>query len=395
MREVVIVGAGRSPIGERGGSFARAHPADVLGPVQMEVLRRAGVEPGEVGHVIGGCVDEVGAQAMNVTRAAWLGPGGPAAVACSTVDDRCGSSQHALNLARSSIASGQEDVVLACGVEIASLLPIGSDAVAGRRAGTGEPISRTDIEHVGFVDRFEGAERIAERYGVSRDDADELGLVSQERAARAIAEGRFETQLVTVDVDVRDEAGERTGERRTVERDEIPRETSREALAGLRAVARDGTGVHTAGSASQLADGASAVVVVSADEAERRGLEPLARIAATAIVGCDPELQLEGPIPATERMLRDLGIGIDDVDVFEIDEAFAAVVLAWARTVGADPERVNPNGGAIALGHPLGATGTSLTTKAVHELARTRADRALVSMCCGGGIGTGTVLERV
>jgi acetyl-CoA C-acetyltransferase len=394
MTDVVIVQAGRSAIGRKKGSFAHVHPNDVLGPVQMAVLARAGVDPAAVGQVVGGCINKVGAQAMNVTRNAWLSHGGPVEVACSTVDSQCGSSQHAVNLAHSLIASGVEEVVLACGVENMSRLPIGSDAVAGAKAGLGKPLSRTYRHYHEFISQFEGAERIATKYGITRRDADEFGLVSQERAAKAVAAGRFDDQIIPLEVDAFDAEGERTGERITVTRDEIPRDTSLAALAALKPVARE-DGIHTAGTSSQIADGASAVLLMSADAASRLGCEPLARITQTALVGCDPVLMLEGPIPATEKMLSREGVTIDDVDVFEVNEAFASVVLAWQRTVGADPDRVNPNGGAIALGHPLGATGCFLTTKAVHELRRGGGRRGLISMCCGGGIGTGTLIERI
>jgi acetyl-CoA C-acetyltransferase len=394
MTEVVIVEAGRSPIGKKNGSLGQVHPADVLGPVQMGVLDRAGIAPDQVDHVVGGCINKVGAQAMNVTRTAWLSHGGPESVPASTVDSQCGSSQYAVNLAYSLIASGAEDVVLACGAENMSRIPIGSDAFAGTKAGYGKPVSKSYFDYFEFVSQFEGAERVATKYGITREDADRLGLISQERAARAIAEGRFDGQIIPVEVDVFAEDGSRTGERATVVADEIPRDTSLEALARLKPVARE-DGIHTAGTSSQIADGASAVLLMSADAAERLGATPLARVTQTVLVGCDPELMLEGPIPATEKLLRRAGLTIDDIDLFEINEAFASVVLAWQRTLGADPEKVNPNGGAIALGHPLGATGCFLTTKAVHELQRSGQDRALVTMCCGGGLGTGTLLERV
>ena len=394
MREAFVVGAGRSPIGKRGGSLASAHPADVLGPVQMAVLQRAGIESAQVGQVVGGCINKVGAQAMNVTRTAWLSHGGAEQVACTTVDSQCGSSQYALNLAHSLIASGQEDVVLACGVENMSRLPIGSDALAGTKAGYGKPVSRSYFEHYEFTSQFEGAERMATKYGITRDQTDAFGLESQIRAARAVTEGRFDGQIISVDVDVLDDEGKRTGERRTVSRDEIPRETSLAALGQLKPVARE-DGIHTAGTSSQIADGASAILVMSAEAVEAMGARPVARIAGTALVGCDPILMLEGPIPATERLLDRAGLTIDDIDVFEINEAFASVVLSWAATLHPDMERVNPNGGAIALGHPLGGTGCFLATKAVHELDRTGGRYGLVTMCCGGGLGTGTLLERV
>ena len=394
MREVVIVEAGRSPIGKKGGSLASTHPADVLGPVQMEVLRRAGVRPDQVDQVVGGCINKVGLQAMNITRTAWLSHGGAEEVACTTVDAQCGSSQQAVNLAYSLIASGAEDVVMACGVENMSRLPIGSDAYAGAKAGLGKPVSRSYFEHYEFTSQFEGAERIADKYDISRQDTDAFGLESQLRAARAIAEGRFEPQIIPLEVDVTNEAGERTGERITVTRDEIPRETSLEKLAQLKPVARE-NGVHTAGSSSQIADGASAVLLMSAERAAELGLRPVARIVGTALVGCDPVLMLEGPIPATRKVLDQAGLTVDDVDVFEINEAFASVVLAWQKELQPDPERVNPNGGAISLGHPLGGTGTFLVTKAVHELQRTGGRYGVITMCCGGGLGTGTLIERI
>ena len=394
MAEVVIVEAGRSPIGKRNGSLAGAHPADVLGPVMMEVLKRAGVASADVGQVVGGCINKVGAQAMNITRTAWLSHGGAEEVACTTIDAQCGSSQQAVNTAHALIASGVEDIVLACGVEAMSLLPIGSDAVAGAQAGYGKPVSRSYFEHYEFVSQFEGAERIADKYGITRDATDRFGLESQERAARAVAEGRFETQIIPVQAPVLGEDGKKTDEMITVTRDEIPRETSLEKLATLKPVARP-DGVHTAGSASQIADGASAVLLMSAEKAAELGVTPLARVLQSALVGCDPVLMLEGPIPATRRVLERQGLTVDDIDVFEINEAFASVVLAWAEELHPDMAKVNPNGGAIALGHPLGGTGCFLTTKAVHELQRTGGRYAVITMCCGGGLGTGTLIERI
>ncbi len=394
MADVVIVEAGRSPIGKRNGSLAGAHPADVLGPVMMEVLNRAGVDSAQVGQVVGGCINKVGAQAMNVTRTAWLSHGGDENVACTTIDAQCGSSQQAVNTAHALIASGVEDIVLACGVENMSLLPIGSDAVAGAQAGYGKPISRSYFEHYEFTSQFEGAERIADKYGISRQDTDRFGLESQERAAKAIAEGRFEHQIIPIEAPVLGEDGKKTDQTMTVTRDEIPRDTSLEKLATLKPVARP-DGVHTAGSSSQIADGASAVLLMSAEKAAELGVTPVARVLQSALVGCDPVLMLEGPIPATRRVLERQGLTVDDVDVFEINEAFASVVLAWAKELEPDMAKVNPNGGAIALGHPLGGTGCFLTTKAVHELQRTGGRYAVITMCCGGGLGTGTLIERI
>jgi len=393
MREVVIVEAARSPIGKKNGSLSSAHPAEMLAQVMTAILERAHIPSSSVGQVVGGCINKVGAQAMNTTRTAWLSAGLDPNVASSTVDSQCGSSQFAVNLAANMIASGAEDVVLACGVENMSLLPIGSDALAGVKAGFGKPISRTYREHFEFVSQFEGAERIATKYGITREDADRFGLQSQLRAAQAVKEGRFESQLVPLDVPVI-EANERTGQTRKFTRDEIPRNTSLEALAALKPVARP-DGIHTAGSSSQVADGAAAVLLMTDAKARELGCRPRARVVDTCLVGCDPVLMLEGPIPATRKLLKRNGLGIADIDVVEINEAFASVVLAWARTLEPDMARVNPNGGAIALGHPLGATGCGLVTKAINELERANGRRAIITMCCGGGLGTGTLLERV
>jgi acetyl-CoA C-acetyltransferase len=395
MQDVIIVAAGRSPIGKKNGALSAAHPTELLAQVMMEVLRGAGVAPAVVGQVVGGCINKVGAQSMNVTRTAWLTGGGPADVPCSTIDSQCGSSQYAVNLAASLVASGAEDVVLACGVENMSLLPIGSDAVAGAQAGFGKPITRKYRERFEFTSQFEGAERIATKYGITREDTDRFGLESQVRAARAIAEGRFDSQLLSVEVPVPNtDPKQRSTEMQTVVRDEVPRKTSMEALAGLKPVARP-NGIHTAGSSSQVADGAAAVLLMNAARARELGCRPRARVTDTCLVGCDPVLMLEGPIPATRKLLNKNGLRIGDIDVFEINEAFASVVLSWARTLEPDMARVNPNGGAIALGHPLGATGCGLVTKALNELERTHSRTALVTMCCGGGLGTGTLLERV
>jgi len=394
MREVVIVGAGRSPIGKKNGTLATAHPSEILGQVMMTVLGRAGVASSAVGQVVGGCINKVGAQSMSVIRTAWLTGGGDQNVACSTIDSQCGSSQFAVNLATSLIASGAEDIVLACGVENMSLLPIGSDAIAGVKAGYGKPITRKYRERYEFASQFEGAERIATKYGITRDDADRFGLESQLRAARAIADHRFDSQLVPVDAPVIEAGAEKTEQTRKFTRDEIPRNTSLEALAGLKPVARP-DGIHTAGTSSQVADGASAVLLMTAEKARELGLRPRARIVDTCLVGCDPVLMLEGPIPATRKLLAKNGLKIDDIDVFEINEAFASVVLSWAKTLEPDMSRVNPNGGAIALGHPLGATGCGLVTKALNELEHASQQRALITMCCGGGLGTGTLIERI
>ncbi|MGE0623866.1 MAG: acetyl-CoA C-acyltransferase [Pseudomonadales bacterium] len=393
MTEVVIVDAARTPVGRKMGKLAGAHPTDTLGHVMSKLLERQGLAPDQVDQVVGGCINKVGAQGMNVTRTAWLAHGGAIGTPCITIDSQCGSSQEATTLAHSLIASGMADVVMACGVENMSRLPIGSDAV-GRTPTMGKPVSKSYFAHHEFTSQFEGAERVAVKYGITRADTDAFGLESQLRAARAIAEGRFDSQILPLEAPEVDPNFEKTGKTFTVTTDEVPRETSLEALAGLKPVARE-DGIHTAGTSSQIADGAAAVLLMSAEKAKALGVKPLARIRASALVGCDPVLMLEGPIPATEKLLADTGLSIDDIDVFEVNEAFASVVLAWAKTVGVDMAKVNPNGGAIALGHPLGATGCFLITKAVHELQRTGGQYGLVSMCCGGGLGTGTLIERI
>jgi acetyl-CoA C-acetyltransferase len=393
MIDTVIVDAARTPVGRKMGKLAGAHPTDTLGHVIMRMLERQNLTSSQVDQVVGGCINKLAAQGMNVTRTAWLAHGGDVGTPCITIDSQCGSSQEASTLAHSIIAAGHADVVVACGVENMSRLPIGSDAL-GREPSMGKPVSKSYFAHHEFTSQFEGSERVAEKYGITRADTDGFGLQSQERAARAIAEGRFDGQIIPIEAPEVDQNFDKTGNTLTVTTDEVPRDTSLAALAELKPVARE-NGVHTAGTSSQIADGAAAVLMMSADKAAELGLAPLARIRATALVGCDPVLMLEGPIPATEKLLADTGLGIDDIDVFEVNEAFASVVLAWAKTVGADMEKVNPNGGAISLGHPLGATGCFLITKAVHELKRSGGQYGLISMCCGGGLGTGTLIERV
>ena len=392
MNNVVIVDAARSPVGKKNGSLGGAHPTDVLGQVMMKMLERNGVQSGQVDQVVGGCINKVAAQGMNVIRTAWLAHGGAIETPCITIDSQCGSSQQSSTLAHSILASGHAEVVMACGVENMTRLPIGSDSV-GKDPQMGKPVSKSYFEQHEFTSQFEGAERVAEKYQITRQDTDGFGLESQVRAKTAIEEGYFDTQIIPVEAPVMDENFEKTGETIVVSKDEIPRDTSLEALAELKPVARE-DGIHTAGTSSQIADGAAAVLMMTEKKASELGLEPLAVIKASALVGCDPVLMLEGPIPATEKVLKDSSLSIEDVDVFEINEAFASVVLSWAKTVGADLSKVNPNGGAISLGHPLGATGCFLITKTVHELVRTNGRYGLISMCCGGGLGTGTLIER-
>ena len=391
MREVVIVEAVRTPVGRRNGGLSTVHPTDLLAHVQRGVLERAGVDPAEVGQVVGGCVGQVGAQSMNVTRNAWLTAGLPLEVAASTVDAQCGSAQQATNLAYALVASGMTDVAIGCGVEVMSRVPMGS--TVPKTPEVGKPITRTYWAHHEFTSQFEGAERIAERWGITRADCDAFGLQSQERAAQAWAEGRFDPQVLPYDAPDRGDDGSTLETTHTVTRDEGLRETTLAGLAGLTPTGRP-DGVHTAGTSSQIADGAGAVLLMTREKAAALGCTPRATIVDACLVGCDPVLMLEGPIPATRKLLTDNGLTIADLDVVEINEAFASVVLAWERELHPDMERVNPNGGAIALGHPLGGTGAILLTKALHELERTDTEHAVVTMCCGGGLGTGTLLRR-
>jgi acetyl-CoA C-acetyltransferase len=391
-RNVVIVEALRTPIGRRNGGLSTLHPAEVLSRVQTALIERAGIDPAEVGQVVGGCVSQVGEQSFNVTRTAWLAAGLPLTTAATTVDTQCGSSQQATNLAASLIGSGVTDVAVACGVEIMSRIPIGSNSA--KSLGLGVPIPKTYFEQYEMTSQFEGAERIAEKWGITREDTDRFGFASQERAARAWAEGRFDGQWIPIEAPDVDADGNPTGSTHTVSRDEGLRETTLEKLATLKPVARE-NGVHTAGNSSQISDGAAALLMMTEEKAAALGLKPRARIVDTCLVGVDPVLMLTGPIDATRALLARTGLTIDQIDTFEINEAFASVVLAWAKEVGADLERTNPNGGAIALGHPLGGTGAFLMTKALYELERTGGRYGLISMCCGGGLGTGTIIERI
>jgi acetyl-CoA C-acetyltransferase len=392
MREVVIVDAVRTPVGRRNGGLSTMHSADLLGVPFKALFDRTGVDPSIVGQVIGGCVSQIGMQGFNVARTAWLAAGLPLEVAATTVDAQCGSSQQAADMAYALIASGVVDVAVAGGVEVMSKVPIGSNAA--RSLDMGLPVPKSYFARYEYTSQFEGAERIATKWGVTRADTDAFGLQSQQRGAQAWAEDRFATQIAEVDAPDLGEDGKPTGTTHRVSRDEGLRETSLDVLGGLKPIMGD-DGVHTAGSASQISDGASAVLLMTAEKAAELGLQPLARIVDTCLVGVDPVLMLTGPIDATRRLLERSGLTLDDIDLFEINEAFASVVLAWQRELGGDLAKVNPNGGAIATGHPLGGTGTLLITKAVHELQRSGGKRAIVTMCCGGGLGTGTLIERI
>jgi acetyl-CoA C-acetyltransferase len=390
MAEVFIVEAVRSPLGKRGGGLSTLHPADLLGAVMQAAIQRSGVDPREVGQVIGGCVSQVGEQSYNVARTAWLSAGLPLEVASTTVDAQCGSSQQASTLAAGLVGSGLEDVVLSCGVEMMSRIPLGANFADKK---LGRPVPKSYFARYAFHSQFQGAELIAQEYGITREDADRFGLRSQELAARAWKEGRYDREVVPLTAPVLDAEGRPTGEAIVVTRDEGLRETSLEKLATLKAVLENG--IHTAGSSSQITDGASAVMFASEAACRRLGLRPRARVVHSTVVGVDPVTMLKGPIPVTRKLLAKTGLAIDDMSVYEVNEAFASVVLAWQKECGPVAERVNPNGGAIALGHPTGATGDRLLTTALHELERTGGRYGLVAMCCGGGLGTGTVIERV
>ena len=390
--DVVIVDAVRSPIGRRNGGLSTIHPADLLAKVQLALFERTGVDPAEVGQVVTGCVSQVGEQSFNIGRTAWLSAGLPLAVANTTVDTQCGSSQQATNMASALVKAGVVDVAVACGVEVMSRIPIGINS--SKKLGLGGPIPKPYFEQYEMTSQFEGAERIATKWNITRNDTDEFGLRSQQLAAQAWAEDRFATQIVEIEAPDVDDEGQPTGSTHIVSRDEGLRDTTVEGLAKLKAVAKE-DGVHTAGNSSQISDGAAAVLLMTAAKAEELGLKPMARIVDTCNVGVDPVLMLTGPIDATQHLLERTGRTIADVDVVEINEAFASVVLAWERELNVPREIINPNGGAIALGHPLGGTGAFLMTKAVHELERANKQTALITMCCGGGLGTGTLIERI
>ncbi|MCX2934737.1 acetyl-CoA C-acyltransferase [Mycobacterium sp. CVI_P3] len=390
MADVVILEAVRTPIGKRNGSLAKVESPDLLGDLLIGMFARTDLDPALVEQVIVGCVNQVGQQSGNIARNAWLGAGLPLTTGASTTHAQCGSSQQATTLAHALLRSELLEVAVAAGVESMSQVPMQASAVP--EYGTGRNDRYKSWYEV--TTQFEGAERIAERWGLDRSELDEFALASQERAATAISEGRFTEQVVPVTVPAGSESGH--NDTRIFDRDECPRPSTLEGLASLKPTMAERTpALHTAGTSSQIADGASALLLSTSQRAQQLGIRPIARIVDTVLVGSDPVLMLTGPIPATEKLLRRNGLGIDDIDHFEVNEAFASVVLAWRASTGADIRRVNVNGGAIALGHPLGATGAMLITKTVHELARTGGRYGLITMCCGGGLGTGTIVERI
>jgi acetyl-CoA C-acetyltransferase len=363
------------------------HPADLLGTVQKAALDRSGIAPETIGQVIGGCVSQVGEQTFNIARLAWLSQGLPMDVASTTIDSQCGSSQQATTLAAGLVGAGLEDIAMACGLEMMSRVPLGAAMKSGM------PISKSYMSHYQPTSQFGGAEMIGKEYGITRADVDRFGLRSQELAARAWEEKRFEREVIPITAPGVDKEGKPTGVDVRVTRDEGLRKTSLEKLASLEPV--PGQSLHTAGTSSQVSDGASAVILASADGVKRLGVKPRARIVDSVLVGCDPVTMLKGPIPATKKLFARTGMKIEDMSVYEVNEAFASVVLAWMKDVKPVEDRVNPNGGAIAIGHPTGCTGARLITTALHELERTGGRYGLISMCCGGGLGTGTIIERL
>ncbi|MFI7109204.1 acetyl-CoA C-acetyltransferase [Nonomuraea sp. NPDC050227] len=383
MNEAYIVAAVRTPVGRRNGGLAAAHPADLGAHVLRELMDRADADPAAVEDVIFGCVDTIGPQAGDVARTCWLAAGLPEEVPGVTVDRQCGSSQQALHFAAQAVLSGTSDLVVAGGVQNMSMIPISSAMLAGRPLGHETPYAGSKGWSARYgtaeVSQFAGAEQMAVAWDLSREDMERYAYESHRRALRAVDEGRFRREIVPYE-DVAD--------------DEAPRrDTTPEKMAALRPLTEGGR--LTAALASQISDGAAALLVASPRAVRDHGLTPRARVHHLSARGADPIMMLSAPIPATAHALSRTGLAIDDFDAIEINEAFASVVLAWTKETGADPARVNPNGGAIALGHPLGATGAVLTVKLLHELERTGGRYGLQTMCEGGGQANVTVIERL
>jgi acetyl-CoA C-acetyltransferase len=385
MSNPVIVEAVRTPIGRRRGRLAGLKPQAVLAHAQLALVERAGIDPADVGQVFAGCVTQAGEQGGHVGRHAWLYAGLDHRTGVTTIDAQCGSSQQAVHLAAALVHTDVVQAAIGCGVEMMSRAPLGSNVLPAN--------PRPDDWSIDLPDQFTAAERIATRRGLTRADLDAFGVRSQRLAAKAWADGRFDREIVPIEAPVLDGDGEPTGETRTVDRDEGLRETTIEGLSGLRPVF--GECLHTAGTSSQISDGAAAVLVLSEEAARANGLRPRARIRAQALVGAEPYFHLDGPVDSTARVLESAGMSIGDIDLFEVNEAFASVVLSWASVHEPDLDRVNVNGGAIALGHPVGATGARLITTALHEMERRDAATALVTMCAGGALSTATILERL
>ncbi|MDX6219487.1 MAG: acetyl-CoA C-acetyltransferase [Frankiales bacterium] len=381
--EAYIVEAVRTPVTRKGTGLAGVHPADLGAHVLNALMDRSGIDPGAVEDVVFGCVDTIGPQAGDIARTCWLAAGLPEHVPGTTVDRQCGSSQQAVHFAAQAVMSGTADVVVAGGVQNMTQIPISAAMYAGQAYGFEDPFSGSEgwVKRYGDqpVSQFHAADEIARRWDIAREDMEQWAYQSHQRALAAIGEGRFKAEIAPVG-DVAEDIGPRA-------------DTTLEKMAGLKTLQEGGR--ITAGVASQLTDGAAALLVVSEAALKQHGLTPRARIHHLSVRGDDPILMLTAPIPATAHALKKTGLSIDDIATVEINEAFASVVLAWLKETGADPARVNPNGGAIALGHPLGATGARLMTTLLHELERTGGRYGLQTMCEGGGQANVTILERL
>ena len=392
MREAVIVEAVRSPIA-RGkmikGDLSGMHTARLFARVQRAVCERAGVAPADVEQLIGGCVTQAGEQSNNIARQSWLSEGDDWTCGGTTIDTQCGSGQQAASLINALVKGGSIDVGIACGVEMMSHVGLGANVINGPGyfMPEGWPWDSPQTQ-------FEMAQRIADNRGITREDADALGLASQQKAKAAQDEGRFDREIVPIDAPELGENGEPTGNTHTVTKDQGVRPSTAEGLAGLKPVMPGG--IHTAGNSSQISDGAAAVLIMTREKAEQYGLKPRARIVQDVLVGTDPYYGLDGPVDATKMIEKKTGMSIrNDIDLYEINEAFASVVLSWAGVYDIDMAKVNVNGGAIALGHPVGATGSRLIVTALHELERQGLGTAYITMCCGANVGTGTIIERL
>jgi acetyl-CoA acetyltransferase family protein len=383
-REVVIVEAVRTPIGrghEEKGYYKDLHPSNLLAKVYGELFERSGVDPAETGDVVAGCAQQFGEQGLNIGRNAWLEAGLPVETPATTIDRQCGSAQQAVNFAAALIATGVHDVAIGSGVEHMGHISFADGYKVMEEYGA--PFSPALLERYDLIPQGLSAEMIADKWEIPRSELDEIGLRSQQLAAQATEEGRFEREVVPFAVN---------GD--TYVADQGLRETTLEGLAKLKPAFKE-DGKITAGNSSQVSDGAAAVLLMAREKADALGLQPRARIYDQTTVGVDPVIMLTGPIPATEKLLERNGMKIDDIDLVEINEAFASVVAAWRRELEPDMDRVNVNGGAIALGHPLGSTGARLITTLLHEMERSDKEMGLVTMCCGGGLGTGTLIQRI
>ncbi|MGA8257408.1 MAG: acetyl-CoA C-acetyltransferase [Nocardioides sp.] len=386
MPEAYIVDAVRTPVGKRGGALAAMHSADLGAHTLAALMRRTGVDPGAVDDVIMGCCDTIGSQAGDIARSAWLVAGLPDHVPGVTIDRQCGSSQQAVHFAAQGVMSGTQDLVVAGGLQNMSAIPISAAMLAGQQYGFSTPFAESPGWQARYgdqeVSQFRSAEMIAEKWDISRLDMEEFSLASHDRARAAIAEGRFKSEIEPVDLP-----------EGTFDTDQCPRETSLEKMAGLHPLAPGGR--ITAAVASQICDGSTAMLIASEQAVKDHGLTPRARVHHLSVRGDDPVWMLTGPIAATKHALAKSGLSIDDIDLFECNEAFASVVLAWMKETGAPHEKVNVNGGGIALGHPIGATGTRLMTTLLNELERTGGRFGLQTMCEGGGQANVTIIERL